>query len=605
MNDTTRVNLYYSISRHYWSINSDSSLLMAQKSLDLAESIHFKKGIALACLTKGVALESKGNYPEALNCHLRALRLSEELNLKGLSGNCYGNIGIVYCSLGNYKKAIEYYEKALAIAETYGVAATVGMLTNLSDTYTKVGDYKRALQYGLKALTIGRDEPDSSSVAISLFNLAEIYHKTGKTDQSMATLHESMNISVRIGDREGISHCLNFLATLYADKKLFSRSIDYAKRSLQNLHQTDNKELQLGAYHALYRSYTGLNDFEQALNYRNKEIALKESLFSIEKERETNTLEAQYELERKQYQIELLEKDNALRQKEISRASFETRTYALGLVFFIGLTGYLVYANSKRKKINHFLREKNAIITTQNEKINEHNARLEKLNGVKTQLISIISHDFRSPLHTLQGFIQLMNNDALKKEEIVLMTQQINDKLGVTLHLIENLLHWAISQMNGIVLHPQSFDVKGVVDENVRLVQLSADSKNITIASDLHEESFVFADRDTINITLRNLMTNAIKFSKHGDTLSISAVVKEQYLQLSVKDTGIGISEQRQKTLFEGMVSPTRMGTRNEKGTGLGLALCKELVEKNGGKIWVESEPGKGSDFMFTVPRKL
>lgn len=605
MHDTTRANLYYSISRRYWYKNSDSSLLMAQASLDLAESTNFKKGIALACLTKGVALESKGNYSEALRCHLKALQLSEELNLKGLSGNCYGNIGVVYSSLGNYKKAIEFFEKALAIAETYGVSATAGMLTNLSDTYTKEGDFNRALQYGVKALQISRDERDSSGVAISLFNMAEIYEKTGKPDQSLTLLKESMNISVRIGDREGISHCLNLMAKLYADKKLFLKSIDLAKRSLQNLQQTDNTELLLGAYHVLYKSFTESNNFEQALQYRNKEIALKESLFSIEKERATNNLHAQYELERKQYQIELLEKDNILRQKEVSRAAFETRAYAIGLVFFIGLTGYLVYANSKRKKINVYLREKNTVITTQNEKIHEHNARLEKLNGVKTQLISIISHDFRSPLHTLQGFIQLMDNDALKKEEIVLMTQQINGKLGVTLHLIENLLHWAISQMNGLVLHPKSFDMKEVVDENVSLVQLLADSKNITIESALPEETAVFADKDTLNITLRNLMTNAIKFSKHGDRLSLSAVTKGNYLQVSVKDTGIGISEKRQKTLFEGMVSDTVAGTRNEKGTGLGLALCKELVEKNGGKIWVESELGKGSDFIFTVPKGL
>lgn len=604
MHDTLRVNLYYSISRHYWERNADSSILMAQKSLDLAESINFRKGIALGCLTKGVALVSKGNYSEALKYHLKALSISEELNLRGLSGNNYGNIGIVYSSMGNYKKAIEYYEKALAIAETYGVSATYGILTNLSDAYTKMENYDRALQYGLKTLKIGRDEKDSYRMAISLFNIAEIYQRTGKQDKALDYLNESMGISVRIGDRDGISHCLNLLAELYADKGMFLKSINYAKRSLQNLEQTDNKELLLGAYQILYKSYAELADFEEALDYRNREIALKEGLFSIEKERETNNRQAQYDLERKEYQIELLEKDNILRQKEVSRESFEKRTYAVGLVFSIVLTGYLVIANSKRRKISNFLKERAGVIARQNEKINEHNIRLEKLNVVKTQLISIISHDFRSPLHALQGFVQLMNNNALERGEIVLMTQLINEKLIVTLQLVENLLHWAINQMNGIELTPKLFDLKGVVDENMRLIQLSADSKKIDIVNNLSGGAMVFADMDTINITLRNLMTNAIKFSKHGDKLFVSVVEKEKFLQVNVKDTGVGISAERQKTIFDGLVSSTA-GTKNERGTGLGLALCKELVEKNGGKIWVESEPGKGSDFMFTIPRGL
>ena len=139
--DTVKVNLYYSVSRTYWDGNLDSVLLMASQGIELADSIGFKKGKALNCLSMGVGLAGQGNYPEAIKYYLESLKLSEELNLEGLSGNVYGNIAIAYVQHGNTKKAIEYFNKALRIAEKYGEAATCGPLINLSDLHTKTGEY--------------------------------------------------------------------------------------------------------------------------------------------------------------------------------------------------------------------------------------------------------------------------------------------------------------------------------------------------------------------------------------------------------------------------------------------------------------------------------
>ncbi|HEY9049490.1 MAG TPA: tetratricopeptide repeat-containing sensor histidine kinase [Ohtaekwangia sp.] len=602
--DTTRVNQYYSLSKYYWYRNADSAILMADKALELAKAINFKRGIAHAYLTKGVALVSKGNFPEALNCHLQALRISEELHINGLSGNNYNNIGIVYSSMGNTGKAIENFEKSLKLLRPYGPAAIFPLLVNIADMHTRSKVYDKALDYSRDAYQIAVNAHDSSGMAITLFNIGEINELMGHYDEAVKYLNESLVLSQTLGDREGISFSYNSLAKVYTGKKEYSRSIYYAQQSLKNSEPDGNKELIVNACHVLYEAYERTGDAEHALYYRNREIAMKEDLFSIEKERQANNLQAEHDLERKQHQIELLEKDKALQQKEIVREKFMLRTYVAGVIILAIVIIYLIISNVRWKKFNELLKERNAMVISQKQKIDEQNTHLEKLNAIKNRLISIISHDFRSPLHSLQSLVELMKEGTLTNEEIVLMSDLVGEKLNVTVQLVENMLHWAKSQMDGATLQTERFDLRQVVEENVRLVKGQADTKQVTVSNAVTSPALAYADKATVDIVLRNLMNNAIKFSRAGDQLLLSvAEHDEQYIRITVKDTGRGIPFEKQSQLFNGTAGFTTPGTSNEKGTGLGLTLCKELVEKNGGEIWFESEPGKGSSFMFTIPR--
>jgi len=602
--DTTRVNLYYKLSHYYWYRNADSAILMADKSLALAKSINFKKGMALAYLTKGVSLVAKGSFPEALDCHLQALRLSEELHMAGLSGNTYNNIGIVYSSLGNYAKAVECFEKSIELMKPYGPAAVYNGLINIADIYTQKKEYEKALTYTREAYKITQELNDSSGMSVTLYNIGEIYERTGRYDEALPYLTQSLAMSQRLNDIEGISFSYNTIAKVYAGKKQYAKSIYYAQLSMKNIDPGGNKELITSACHILYEGYRQTNNPERALYYRNREIELKENLYSIEKERQANTLQAQHDLERKQHQIELLEKDKALQQKEIVREKFKLRTYIAGVFILTMVIIYLVVSNVRWKKFNELLKERNAAIISQKQKIDEQNDHLEKLNAIKNRLISIISHDFRSPLHSLQSLVELMKEGTLTNEEIALMSDLVGEKLSVTVQLVENMLHWAKSQMDGMSLQTENFDLKQVVADNVRLVQGQADMKQVVVSNDVTSPTLAYADKATVDIVLRNLMSNAIKFSRAGDQLFLSvAEHDQQYIKVIVKDTGRGIPLEKQSHLFNGFAGFTTPGTSNEKGTGLGLTLCKELVEKNGGSIWFESVPGKGSSFIFTIPR--
>ncbi len=603
VNDTIKVNVYYSLSKFYWYRNPDSAILMADQAMELARKHDFKKGIALSYLTKGVALVAKGKFPEALRCHLEALTISEELKLRGLTGNNYNNIGIVYSSMGNYAKAIEYFEKALNIFGDYGHASMLSTLINLADMYSKNKQYDLAMENNYKALEISREVKDTACTAIVLYNMGESLHKTGHNAKALEYLHESQAISERIHDVEGVSYSYNLLADIYFEQEQYGKAIAYAEKSIGNLTTAGNKEILLEAYHLLYKAYERKKDFQRSLLYRDKEIALKEEMFSIENEREANNLQAEYDLQRKQHEIEMLEKDKALQQKEIVRGNFRKKTYIAGLTALVLIITYLVISNKRWKKFNVLLKERNAAIIAQKEKIDEQNAHLERLNTIKNKLLSIISHDFRSPLNSLQSMVELIGDGTLTTADIQQMSKLMSEKLNVTVQLVENMLHWAKSQMDGTVLNAEHFDLQKVVEENVRLAKGHADTKRVHISAQVVTPAIAFADKATVDIVIRNLMNNAIKFSRAGDRLSLSVVDQEKFVKITVQDTGTGIPAEKQSKLFDGVTGFTTPGTSNEKGTGLGLPLCKELVEKNGGVIWFESEPGKGSSFMFTIPR--
>jgi len=603
VNDTIKVNVYYSLSKFYWSRNPDSAIIMADHAMELARKTDFKKGIALSYLTKGVALVGKGKFPEALRCHLEALKISEELKIRGLTGNNYNNIGIVYASMGNYPKAIEYFKKSLDIFKDYGHASMLGTLINIADMYSKNKQYDLALEYNNSALDISREVKDTACTAIVLYNMGESLHNTGQNEKALEYLQESQAISKRIQDVEGVSFSYNLLARIYFEQAQYREAISYAEKSIENITTAGNKEILLEAYHLLYKAYGQKKNFQRSLYFRDKEIAMKEEMFSIEKEREANNLQAEYDLQSKQHEIEMLEKDKALQQREIIRDKFRTKTYIAGLTLLILIITYLIISNQRRKKFNVLLKERNAAIITQKEKIDEQNAHLERLNTVKNKLLSIISHDFRSPLNSLQSMVELIGDGTLTAADIQQMSKLMSEKLNVTVQLVENMLHWAKSQMDGTALNAEHFDLQKVVEENVRLAKGHADTKRVHISAQVATPAIAFADKATVDIVIRNLMNNAIKFSRAGDRLSLSVVDQEKFVKITVQDTGTGIPAEKQSKLFDGVTGFTTPGTSNEKGTGLGLPLCKELVEKNGGTIWFESEPGKGSSFMFTIPR--
>lgn len=237
----------------------------------------------------------------------------------------------------------------------------------------------------------------------------------------------------------------------------------------------------------------------------------------------------------------------------------------------------------------------------EHQKVEQQKQQLSQLNAIQSKLISIISHDVRSPFNSIKGTLNLLKSEALSRKEIAMLSERLSQEVDNTINLVNNLLYWSQNQLQGLQANPEKFDMQAAIYENIKLVSPQAQKKNIRIEYPEQPTVEVFADKEMIKTVLRNLLTNAIKFSYENKEVCIKKYIKEKEVVIEVCDTGVGIPQAVKEQLFH-LSQYTTLGTSNEKGNGIGLMLCKDFVEKNGGKIWVESEEGKGSKFFFTVP---
>ncbi len=237
-------------------------------------------------------------------------------------------------------------------------------------------------------------------------------------------------------------------------------------------------------------------------------------------------------------------------------------------------------------------------------RLQEQNAQLQELNASKDKFFSIISHDLRAPFSTLIGLSEFIstNYHKYREEKFKRHIDILHSSAQRLYALLENLLTWARLQRGAMEYEPEEFDLDGVIQENITLFSPRADEKRIRLTKEAEEGLMAYADPRMIDTVLRNLLSNALKFTKAGDSIAITAVPQEQRIEARVTDTGAGITESGKDKLFRIDAHYSRTGTEGEQGTGLGLILCKELIEQNGGQIWVESEVGKGTTFTFTIP---
>jgi two-component system sensor histidine kinase/response regulator len=247
------------------------------------------------------------------------------------------------------------------------------------------------------------------------------------------------------------------------------------------------------------------------------------------------------------------------------------------------------------------LRQK-ADITGKAALLEEQTQKLTELNSLKNKLFSVIAHDLKAPLYALRNLFRNVQLYDLPGDEIKLLVPEVINELTYTTGLMENLLQWAKSQMQAEAVRPQLLDVAGIAKEVLQLLRLQAEAKRIYIDSKIENPIFVYADKDMVNLVLRNLLSNAIKFTPVEGNIYLEARELRSCIEISVQDTGTGISQEGLQRLMDQNYYSTR-GTGGEAGTGLGLMLCNDFLSRNGGQMNIRSEPGKGSIFSFTLPK--
>lgn len=273
-------------------------------------------------------------------------------------------------------------------------------------------------------------------------------------------------------------------------------------------------------------------------------------------------------------------------------------TYVIAISFLFAITNYLrIYYYRKASQAD----ERREAIAEQNKQISAQNTELETVNHEKNKLFSIISHDLKSPLDSIRGFLEMLSGNMLDEDERNKIQEELLEQTKYTSDLLMNLMSWAKSQMHGVTVHLAPQNLKTFVEEVAGNKRSIAARKGIKLTYSIKPDIEVVCDKDMMHIVLRNLVNNAIKFTNEGGEVSIKVTTTTDRAFISVQDTGIGIPLEQQADLFT-LKTRSTYGTNREKGIGLGLLMCKEFMDYQQGDVWFESTPGKGSTFFVSLP---
>ncbi len=289
------------------------------------------------------------------------------------------------------------------------------------------------------------------------------------------------------------------------------------------------------------------------------------------------------------------------KEGEVVEVTNEKLTTLDGKVLDIELTAIPVYYLEK-PAIQVVIRDVTELNKKEEEREN-YTEKLRNMNETKDKFLSLISHDLKSPFNSMMGYTEILKNeiDDLSKEERDIFIDSVYESTRHIYNLLNDLLEFSKFYLGMIKIEPKEVQIRKVVDENIEFLSVPAKQKEISLKNCIDRDYTVMAEEDMLNSILRNLVTNSIKFTARGGKVEITAEANHNHLDISVSDNGIGMDKQTLDTLFDIVTKKSKPGTADEEGTGLGLILAKEFIEKNGGKISVESEAGKGTTFTFSL----
>lgn len=547
-----------------------------------------------------------GNLSESLDNYLQALRFYEQQQEKNSMVSVFNGLANIYAKQNNFSKALEYNLKATRIYEASSDRfRTLISYDQVGNMYLKQKDYKKANEYFLRSLKLYQELNNRAGEASTLIQLGNISSELGQLDAAASQYQKSLQLSKQLSMVPLQVTAYNAVALIYEKQKLYDKAINAAKNAEQ-LARTSNLKIELElTYETLSRLYKQIEAHDKATTFETLSREIKDSLYNDSTLKQLADLQLRYEGEKNQRQIQLQLKEQQVLASELLRERQLRNAIILILVLVLLGMAIFFYLFTQNRRIARNLRKQKKELQETTNAIIKQKEELGQLNTVKDRFFSIISHDLRNNLTTMKLYFDLMSNSEYKPDEDTTeLTKQISSSVENTIDLLENLLVWAQAQIKGIDITPVKLNIQQLAADNIALMGGNAHQKGIKLVNQVSQPIFAYADEDMLNLVLRNLISNAIKFTPQGGSISVSANSSNQETQIHINDTGVGISQQSMEKLFVKNINPTTLGTANEKGTGLGLILCKEFIEKNNGSIAVTSTPGKGSTFTITIPEQ-
>jgi two-component system, sensor histidine kinase and response regulator len=586
--DTLRLRLLSDLA---WQIhNSDSSQKYYKEAIQLSLELNQFDYLAQNYNRIGVTYRNYDLQERALEYYENALTLSQNIGNKKEEGFALNNIAQILYYQGQYKEALDFYESAEAIFQEIGFDEGLGYTyVGKSNVYEEMGNYIQAIQAIDKSLEIRGHQVDRNYLT-SILTRGDFYLNIKDYDQAIAD-YQTYYTHVKGNYHRGEMTAYKRFALWHFHKGQLKEALENANVAIELHQEQPSLETILPVFQMASKAYAQQGDFKNAYQYQMEFARGKEQLMD---ENTQNSL-TNLKLRKQEAEIKSLELDKKIQEEKDARKRMINLGLIVSLIFAI-FPLHIYYQSYQKEKKNL------AKLDVQKKEIQKQAEELENLNKVKDKLFSILAHDLRGPLNSLKGLIQLLEEGNLTEQEFMEILPLVSQNVGNNSILLENLLMWSRSQMKGMKPIMDKVEISSIYRENEGYLQQLARQKNIRLSNLIPEDVTVLADRGMIDIVLRNLLTNALKFTPEDGEIQLAVEDLGDQWKVLIADTGVGIAEEHIGKIF-GSSFHTTVGTKQEKGSGLGLLLSRELIEKNNGTIWLDSSQGSGTTFYFCLPK--
>ncbi len=607
----------------YWYKGEYEHALDAYKAAaEIFQKLGLQRNLSNCRLGIATIYGMKGDYPAALDFFQAALKGLDTINDREIISSCYTNIGIVHKKLKNYELALQYYSLALRIAslidDEYGIGQC---LLNMGVIRMEQKDFNTAKDYFIKALEINQKHNKGRSNGICLTNLGDLYHRQKQWDSAAYFYKRSIRFNQETKNSKSLAIALNNMGRLFLDRAIernqrgnhktnLDSSLFFLDSALNLSRHIGVLSIEIQAIKNFSLAYETQGKLTKALDYCKLTAMLRDSLFGIEKIKSAEQLEARYQFRNKMLEIETLKKDRLLAQNKINHQQVLIWSFAVIGFVILGLLVFIYWllqeknrANKKLHSSNKLISQTNEELKTQRDAIEKYAQELEEINATRDQLYSIIAHDLKGPFNALLGFSDILLTDwnSTSEKERTEMIQMINKSAAENYSLLLNLLEWSRFQSGRVNVNKTDIDLDGFLNAIKAQLSPSAELKSVVLRFSADKYLRLKTDEAMLGTVLRNLISNAIKFTAQNGEVTVSVSQEKEKVLIKVKDSGVGMTEQQQKDLFAKDAIKSTSGTEGEAGTGLGLKICREFIEKLGGTLSLESKVDEGSCFSIRL----
>ncbi|GAA4278464.1 ATP-binding protein [Aquimarina mytili] len=559
-------------------IASDKNFL---KATSYFQDIDYLEGLAIVCNERFIIEQSKGNFEKGADYLLEAKLYREQLKDSiGLS-SIYNNLAIIYKELKNITSSEEYYIKSITLRRQLKLKGLGLVMNNLALLYTENGNLSKAKSLLPEALKINKQENDIRHTAQSYSIMAKVALYNENYQTAKKYYDTTLCVASQTNFKLLVINAKQQLGIIALKEREFNKAEELLKISRDEFSKVNAVPLLLKNYMFSFKLDSTRGNLLSAIHWQKKYQKLLDERMSDITAKKVEKTKSQYEAELEQ--LKLIEAQQE-RERETKAKLFQFR-----LIAYIAIVAVLV--------ILTFLI---LIIRTRNER-KRLITMLDNSNKVKNKLFSIIAHDLKNEINGLEGSLNLLKENSISEKEFKEIVPLLASGTHQTSILLHNLLNWSKSQLKELNANPTTFDISEVICDKFTFFEQKAQKKNIKLINNLNP-TIIYADKDMFAIVAQNLIANAIKFCNSGDSIALLSEEKDDLFEICFKDTGIGIDPNHIHKLFA-EDTYTTPGTQNESGTGLGLKICKELIELNQGKIEVKSTPGSGSIFCISLPK--